>query len=234
VSYRTIVADPPWEYDSWPTDSTSERSAFRRPGVAVDTRRRAPLPYPSMSVEAVAALPVSDMAERDAHLYLWTTQRYLADSFAVVKAWGFRYSVTLVWSKSPRGIGPGGTFMPSAEFVIFGRRGTCSALTRVDRCVWDWRRSLREARRLPRPSGVREPRPLPRTLRAPSAARMGHVGQRGARARHARSREPRPPRRVYVSGPENTFWLIVRANWTLAERWKLGCLLAPEKFRGCT
>ncbi len=141
MRYRTIVADPPWEYDSWPTDSTSERSAFRRPGVAVNTARLAPLPYKSMSVERIHALPVAELAEKDAHLYLWTTQRYLSESFAIVKSWGFRYSVTLVWSKPPRGLGPGGTFMPTAEFVLFARRGTCRALSRVDRCVWAWDRA---------------------------------------------------------------------------------------------
>jgi N6-adenosine-specific RNA methylase IME4 len=138
--YRTIVADPPWHYDSWPTDSTSERSAFRRPGATIDTRRRSPLPYPSLTVGEIAELPVGDLAERDAHLYLWTTQRYLGDSFGIVKSWGFRYAATLIWSKSPRGLGPGGTYMPTAEFVIFARRGTCKALSRIDRCVWEWPR----------------------------------------------------------------------------------------------
>ena len=133
MKYRTIVADPPWAYaEGWPTDSTSERSAFRRPGVAVNTRRRSALPYPSMTVDSISALPVSDMAEDDAHLFLWTTNRYLRQSYAVVEAWGFRPSQILTWCKSRRGIGPGGLFSSTSEFVVYARRGKPSHTSRFD------------------------------------------------------------------------------------------------------
>jgi N6-adenosine-specific RNA methylase IME4 len=94
-----------------------------------------------MTVKEIAALPVSKMAEADAHLFLWTTNRYLRDSFAVAEAWGFRFSQLLVWAKTPRGIGPGGTFSQSAEFILFGRRGSLKHLKRIDTVWFNWTRT---------------------------------------------------------------------------------------------
>lgn len=142
MRYRTIVADPPWAYpEGWPTDSTSERSAFRRPGVAVNTRRRAALPYQSMTVADICDLPVPAMAEDDAHLFLWTTNRYLRDGYRVAEAWGFRPSQLLTWCKSRRGIGPGGVFASTSEYVIYARRGKPKATARMDSTWFDWPRA---------------------------------------------------------------------------------------------
>lgn len=133
--YRTIVADPPWEYDSWPINRGANRG------------QRYAIPYPTLSVEEIAALPIRDLTERDAHLYLWATQRYLADAFDVARLWGFRHSTTLVWAKPPLGIGPGGTYAPNAEFVLFCRRGVLTAKQRVDTCWWSWPRTHEHSRK---------------------------------------------------------------------------------------
>jgi N6-adenosine-specific RNA methylase IME4 len=112
VKYRTIVADPPWPYD--------EKNAHW-----VERDDGALLPYQSMSVNDIAALPVkgwSDNRNEDAHLYLWTTSRYLRDAFDIVKEWGFHYAATLVWCKPSRGFSVGGLFQNNVEFVLFARR----------------------------------------------------------------------------------------------------------------
>jgi N6-adenosine-specific RNA methylase IME4 len=139
--YRTIVADPPWAYDEgWPAASTSPRSAFNRGVVPLDTRKREPLPYAPMSVEAISSLPIADFAMPDAHLFLWTTNRYILDGYSVVTAWGFRPSQLLTWCKPPRGKGPGGVFASASEFVIYARRGKPQHLSRQDRTWWEWSR----------------------------------------------------------------------------------------------
>jgi N6-adenosine-specific RNA methylase IME4 len=125
--YATIVADPPWAYDEgWPKFGD-------RAGIPHD---RTPLPYSAMGLEAIAALPVQNLAARDAHLYLWTTNRYVPDAFDIVKAWGFRYAQILVWCKPPMGVGPGGAFSITTEFLLFARRGRLKAKSRVDRTWW--------------------------------------------------------------------------------------------------
>ncbi len=138
--YRTIVADPPWHYSGqWPLGALGKADAVRN-GDAVDYRRASAIPYPTMSVEEISALPVADLAGAQAHLYLWTTNKYLPESFAVVSAWGFRYSQTLIWAKTPMGIGPGGTWSQSTEYVLFCRRGVLNTAKRWDSTWFNWPR----------------------------------------------------------------------------------------------
>jgi N6-adenosine-specific RNA methylase IME4 len=107
-----------------------------------DEIRGVPMPYKTMAVAEIAALPVGDFAEPDAHLYLWTTQRYLRDSFDIAEAWGFKVATTLVWCKKPFGLKVGGTFPSSVEFIQFCRRGNLPALARADKQWWDWPRRI--------------------------------------------------------------------------------------------
>ena len=93
MKYQTIYADPPWKYGDWGKNSGK--------GCRGDFSGRkdviTPLPYPSMSVEEISALPVQGLAAKNCELYLWTTQKYLPDSFEVMKRWGFKYCQTVTW-----------------------------------------------------------------------------------------------------------------------------------------
>jgi N6-adenosine-specific RNA methylase IME4 len=144
MKYRTIVADPPWAYsDGWPVSSSptaQNAMAAKRAGMVFEPNRRTPMAYASMSLEQIKALPVVSLAEADAHLYLWTTNRYLRDAFDVVEAWGFRYSQTLSWCKTPMGKGPGGTWAQNVEYILFARRGSLKSLQRCDSCWFNWKR----------------------------------------------------------------------------------------------
>jgi N6-adenosine-specific RNA methylase IME4 len=133
--YTTIVADPPWHYEEgWP--EYADKAGEQNP--------RRDLPYQSMSLDAICqlAIPAAD----DAHLFLWTTNRYLEDSYDVVRAWGFEPSEVLVWCKPPRGIGPGGVFSNTAEFVVYARKGRPDHNERVDSTWWTWPRGRHSAK----------------------------------------------------------------------------------------
>lgn len=141
--YRTIVADPPWAYpEGWPVGSENDHVSpyAARRGVPFEKGRRSPLRYEQMSVEEIAGLSVQSLAADDAHLYLWTTNRYLWDAKAVAEAWGFRFAQLLVWAKKPMGIGPGGTWAQSTEYVLFCRRGSLKSLRRFDSTWFNWKR----------------------------------------------------------------------------------------------
>ena len=142
--YRTIVADPPWAYPGgWPGASTSAK-AVHNPAEVTEYRRTA-LGYGSMSVEEIAALPVASLAAENCHLYLWTTNRYLRDAFDVLDAWGFRYSQTLPWCKTPMGKGPGGTWAQNVEYILHARRGSLRAHRRFDSAWFNWKRTARHS-----------------------------------------------------------------------------------------
>ncbi len=117
MKYRTIVADPPWPI-LWTMGMTRVNGRRERHRVL----KRA-LGYPTMSIDCIAALPVQDMAEDDAHLYLWIPDRFLieGDGARVARAWGFRPGRTLVWAKTGFGLG---TFpRPQHESLIVCKRG---------------------------------------------------------------------------------------------------------------
>lgn len=107
--YRCIVADPPWDH----SDGT---------GVNIERGEITGLPYETMSLDKIRGLPVGQLADGQAHLYLWTTSRYLEASFGIARAWGFECAATLVWCKQPRGWSPGGTYGSNVEFCIFATR----------------------------------------------------------------------------------------------------------------
>lgn len=142
VKYRTIVVDPPWHYESWPALMSGDGHGVgaTAQSVWIDNSRRKRLNYSSLSVAQITELPVANLADSGCHLYLWTTNRYLPDSFAILKAWGFRYSQMLIWAKTPMGLGPGGTFAQNAEFCLFARRGSLRHLRRSESVWFNWPR----------------------------------------------------------------------------------------------
>ncbi len=121
MRYTTIVADPPWALE-WNANVGNGRSGRRG------------LPYPTMTLEEICALSVNDLAERDAHLWLWTTATFLWDAPRVALSWGFRPTYTLTWAKP--GIGVGGRFRHSAEFLLFCERGGALPIKRRDAGTW--------------------------------------------------------------------------------------------------
>lgn len=144
MKYRTIVADPPWDVRRGPAES-GPGSQWGRPGGGNGGASR-PLTYPSMSVEEIAALPVRDLADRRAHLYLWTINAYVEDAYEIARLWGFRPSTLLTWCKRPNGKGLGGTYSLTTEFILFARRGVCPAAERVDTTWWLWPRGRHSAK----------------------------------------------------------------------------------------
>lgn len=134
--YRTIVADPPWPIrwsngGAWRTNGRGERHRNKR--------FRVPLDYPTMPVQDICDLPVRELAESNAVLWLWVTDRFALEGAgaAVARAWGFEPLRFLVWEKHELGMGncPRG----SHELCLVCTRGR-SLFTRRDvRSVQRWK-----------------------------------------------------------------------------------------------
>ncbi len=119
--YRTIVADPPWEYESfislWPSRNK---------------RAKRPLPYASMSLWEIGALPVDELAdEAGCNLFLWTTNRYLPFAFPLLDHWGFEYRQTITWAKTNAAPWSGSVAPNSTEFLLLACRGPSAMRGRV-------------------------------------------------------------------------------------------------------
>ena len=141
-AFRCIVADPPWKLPIGKsrTPGNDPCNPWNFPKYNV----RKELQYPQMSVEEICALKVP--AEDDAHLYIWTINRYIEETYAVARAWGFAPSTMLYWLKQPMGLGLGGAFVPCVEPILFCRRGKLAWKSRCDRNWWGWPRGEHSAK----------------------------------------------------------------------------------------
>ena len=134
--YRTIVADPPWPFE-WRGGATRVNGRGESHRNAKASVRS--LPYRSMTLEEIAALPVRDLAAPDAHLYLWVPDRLLIDGVGalVAKAWGFNPGRLLIWHKTGFGLG---TFpRPQHEAMIVCRRGKLPFTVADEGSVQTWK-----------------------------------------------------------------------------------------------
>jgi N6-adenosine-specific RNA methylase IME4 len=112
AKFTTILADPPWDN----TDQGYVEPIGRSEGE-----------YAVMSIEKLMALKaygrkISDLADKDAHLYLWVCNFNLLDVKPLFEAWGFRYIAALTWPKKSYGLG--NYFRGQTEHVLFGVRGS--------------------------------------------------------------------------------------------------------------
>jgi N6-adenosine-specific RNA methylase IME4 len=112
--FGTILCDPPWQFQN------------RTGKVAPEHKRLAR--YGTLNLRDIMAMPVSGIAAKTAHLYLWCPNALLAEGLEVMKAWGFQYKSNLVWHKIRKdggsdGRGVGFYFRNVTELILFGVRG---------------------------------------------------------------------------------------------------------------
>lgn len=125
AAYGAILADPPWSFTV-----RSPKGHGRSP------ERH----YPTMSFEALCALPVGALAQRDCMLFMWTTWPHLEQAFALIRAWGFTYKTAAPWVKTTAGggiaMGLGYIFRSASEPLLVASRGHPSVGSRKERGVF--------------------------------------------------------------------------------------------------
>jgi N6-adenosine-specific RNA methylase IME4 len=124
--YNIIYADPPWDVKAGP--------GWNSNGLSRE------LLYPTMTISEIKSLRVIELAARNSHLYLWTINKYIYESYEIARTWGFRPSVLLTWCKSPHGIGLGGAFIQTSEHLLFCYRGNLRTQTRIDTTWFQYKR----------------------------------------------------------------------------------------------
>lgn len=112
--FATIYADPPWRFQNRTGKVAPENKKLNR--------------YETMDLEAIKAMPVSQIAANKSHLYLWVPNALLPEGLEVMKAWGFEYKGNIVWEKvrkdgMPDGRGVGFYFRNVTELLLFGIKG---------------------------------------------------------------------------------------------------------------
>lgn len=115
-NFGTVYADPPWKYANQSTRAATDNH------------------YPTMSLNEICDLPVSDITANDAHLHLWTTNAFLFDAKDVMTAWGFEFRSVMLWIKPQMGIG--NYWRVSHEFLLLGVRGNARRFADHSQMSW--------------------------------------------------------------------------------------------------
>jgi N6-adenosine-specific RNA methylase IME4 len=113
--FRVIYADPPWKYGD-------ERGGLEKEGTAAAAQ------YPTMPTPDICAFAplerhVSDLAAKDAVLFMWATFPLLEDAFEVIRAWKFDYKQAFVWHKQRSNVA--NYHDASCELLMIAVRGSC-------------------------------------------------------------------------------------------------------------
>ena len=74
-----------------------------------------------MSHEDICSLPIKDIANKDAVLFLWATSPKLKEAMEVLDAWAFDFKSTAVWYKSRMIMGY--YFRAQHELLLIATRG---------------------------------------------------------------------------------------------------------------
>jgi N6-adenosine-specific RNA methylase IME4 len=117
--YRSIVIDPPWNQGK-----TGKRKVRPNQTTVLD--------YPTMTRTELEQLPIEELAESEAFMWLWATnskdrktgEPILKTAFDLMETWGFTFYTMLTWHKRT-GPCPFGPYQVVTEHVLFGYRGKC-------------------------------------------------------------------------------------------------------------
>lgn len=112
--YKTIYADPPWQFQNRTGKVAPEHKRLTR--------------YETMSLNEIKQIPVPEVADEKCHLYLWIPNALLPEGLEVMRAWGFEYKTNIIWEKvrkdgMPDGRGVGFYFRNVTEILLFGIKG---------------------------------------------------------------------------------------------------------------
>lgn len=111
--FQLIMADPPWRFD-----------LYSKAGEAKAPQAH----YDCMSLDDIAAMPVSALAADNAVLMLWACNPMLQQALDVMRAWGFTFKTAGTWVKrTVRGkdaFGTGYILRSSNEPFLIGTRGS--------------------------------------------------------------------------------------------------------------
>ncbi len=129
--YSTVVADPPWEYKTpGQIGKTLEHRPNRDSGLSKHGAGSVAR-YGAMSMAELMALRVADVVADNAHLYLWTTNGFMEQAYALARAWGFDPKTIITWTKTRQVDGK-----PSMKMGYYYRGAT-------EHCLFCVRGSLR-------------------------------------------------------------------------------------------
>lgn len=81
MNYSTLLIDPPWRY--------------KGPGWLGGAHRH----YPTLPYEALKEIPIPEVLEENAQLWMWTTATHMEQAFQLLRDWKLEKKATFEWVK---------------------------------------------------------------------------------------------------------------------------------------
>jgi N6-adenosine-specific RNA methylase IME4 len=106
--FPVIYADPPWRYEFAETENREIENH-----------------YPTMTLDDICAMDISEISTDDSILFMWATSPKLEDALRVINAWGFAYVTCAIWDKEK--IGMGYYFRQQHELLLVAKKGNIPA-----------------------------------------------------------------------------------------------------------
>jgi N6-adenosine-specific RNA methylase IME4 len=106
--FRVIYADPPWDYGNKGLTEYGHAESH----------------YPTMPLVDICALPVRQIIDEEAVLFLWATSPMLQHAFIIIEEWGFIYKTSFVWDKVKHNFGHYNSVRH--ELLLVATRGSCT------------------------------------------------------------------------------------------------------------
>jgi len=123
--YSVIYADPAWSYNF--KEPTASKGGAKGSGYSGGVNYY----YGTMTTDEILKLPVDEICEKDAVLFLWATNPLLPEAIETIKAWGFKYKTCITWHKD-RCKGMGYWFRGHTEHLLLGVRGSVKAFRSLE------------------------------------------------------------------------------------------------------
>lgn len=127
--YSIIYADPPWQFSNKKTGGSLKSSAESH--------------YMTTSIEDLKKMPVNEMTEDDAILFMWWVGSMPQEAIDLVKAWGFTLKNMngIVWNKLTRKgnphFGMGFWTRAGSESILIATKGKIKPKSRSVRAVFN-------------------------------------------------------------------------------------------------
>ena len=104
--FKVIVADPPWKMTGGKNRGADSHYNVLNQG---------------QLIALVKMWIANENIAKDAHMYLWVTNTFLAAGLDLMRECGFTYKTNIVWTKNQMGMGQ--YFRGKHEICLFGIKG---------------------------------------------------------------------------------------------------------------
>lgn len=138
--FPLIYADPPWKWGHFgEQDKENEAGKGRTPDQHYPT-----LTYDEIKDFRIGKKHISQIAHKDAALFMWCTSANIELALQVMQAWGFTYKAHAVWVKDRSGTGL--IFRNRHEPLLYGTRGNMPGPQRQPQSVFEFPRGRHSAK----------------------------------------------------------------------------------------